>query len=247
MIDVIIYTGQGAFGSSVPSIESLINRRYSCKISRVTEKNFTPSTWDPNNTLCIFPGGHANELEKVLNEQFEELRSFFKNGGKGLFLCGSSFAAAKSRKYLEIEKQGKLKLFNGQTVGPLFPDPEVTWQNRAVKLIWEKDCETGYSLSVGGGYYLPKNLEEITVLAKYKDGQVAALMHRYGRGAVVHSMVHFEIPNFSVINDSESLRLFEKRNPTFHHSISKLDADFLEKSFHRLLQNLHLDLWCLEK
>jgi len=224
----VIYSGKGAFGSSVPKMEKFIRDHLPWTISCVTEENFRPRDWDPRRTVCIFPGGMASEMERAIGDRAEDLQGFFAKGGRGLFFCGSSFAASTNRTYNGCKKTGKLNLLQGSAIGPLFPDPEVTWQNRAVELAWEKDQTHGYAMSIGGGYYLPENPEDVNVLARYKDGNIAVLTHRYGEGLIAHSMVHFIEDGAGLLSftDEEDRQYLNKRHPSLETCKRKLSTDF---------------------
>jgi len=243
-----IYAGKGGYCSSLPNIEQLIKKLSGWTITHFSDETFSPSKWDPKHTVCVFLGGEATQIERAIGDQSVELKEFFKDGGRGLFLCGSSFATACRRVYNKKEKGGVINLFRGSAIGPLYPHPEVGWQNRAVKIRWERTQEKGYVMLNGGGYYQPDDSEKVEVLATYQDGKIAAFLQRYGQGTIIHSMFHFEEtdirhnPDFMSGIDEMTKRMIDKRFPDIDGDQKKLSQEFITSCSKDIFQRLHSPL-----
>jgi len=244
-LHAFIYAGRGGYCSSLPHVEALIKSHSDWTFSRVSEKEFAPSEWDPNRSVCVLLGGEASLIEEAIGDRAEDLREYFQSGGRGLLICGSSFASAHRRIYYEKSKEGILNLFQGSAIGPLFPEQEVRWQNRSVKIRWNQTGDEGYVMSIGGGYYVPDHPEEIEVLATYLDGRIAAFAQRYKLGIVIHSMIHFEEAGLSSegdiasMIDEESLRFVEKRFPDIHHHGRQLSVPFINSCAQQIIHRLN--------
>lgn len=241
---VYLYAGKGAFGTSVKTMESFLGRFYPWTVTQVTEDEFTPSEWNPENSLCLFVGGHASELESALQDRFGPFKAFINEGGRALFTCGSSYAVAKERIFSGVKKQSSIPLFSGTAVGPLYPEKKATWINRAIPIIWKKTASCGHAALLGGGHYEIEESESVTVLACYqKCGRVAAFTHSIGKGVVGQTMVHFEEDvqidkEFIETIDDTSKEKFLIRNARLLQEQDQLSPSFSVHCFDSLIEAL---------
>lgn len=195
--EVVIYSGDAVLHSpDITSIKRQLEKMQTpWKIIEVNNSSFKPKEWNRTTTLVILPGARASALEEQLGDRLDQLIEFVEEGGKYLGICGSAYAACRTRQFLEIEKTSKLAFFNGIAKGPLAPSKESPDGCLACTLdITMNDDETTFSAYLMGGGYAEPNLENEgshEVLARYKDsGKNAIIKCRVKKGTAILSFPH---------------------------------------------------------
>ena len=145
------------------------------------------------------PGGWAPDYSRKIRESGREaILQFVNQGGAYVGVCAGAYYAAatvvwEGERYLYL-----LKLFRGEAVGPeIFPWPRYGMA--------ELEMDPGHPINVkgpreetmllyGGGYFVPTALQEMEIVATYKQtGRPAIITFPYGRGKVLLLGVHPEI------------------------------------------------------
>lgn len=171
-------------------------------------------------TLLVIPAGQSSHFDKAFSvAEAAFLKSAFYRGLRGYVTCGSAYWTAKKRVYhgfttenstaLRTQiKSSALPLFPGVAEGPLCPFPgasyKVGFYSDAVEVTdGTKPC-TIY-LSGGGTFHLPPDSRDTVVVARYQESELqrlgkkgaeakkwqnAAVMTRYGKGALLSAMFH---------------------------------------------------------
>ena len=144
-------------------------------------------------SVWIQPGGGAHTAYEAMAPQFREhLIAFVKRGGGYVGFCAGAFIA--TAKIGSLKTSG-LGIFPGSTV-PYYPPtakPGVVFSFE--KLMWKGEPRTMYFEE--GPYFadLEKN-PSVEIIAKYKDGKIAAARSTFGKGKVFLSGPHPEAPTW---------------------------------------------------
>lgn len=146
---------------------------------------------DSKETLLVIPAGQSTRLDKVFSiaETTFIKDTFFAEGGRGYFNCGSAYWVSQLRKYQDLHeeqpdkrdpviKTTNLSLFQGLTHGPLCPYPgtkyKVGFFSDAVRVTDGKNECTIY-LSGGGSFIVTQQNEskqKVRILARYLQSEL---------------------------------------------------------------------------
>lgn len=221
---VAVYTGPGPYEAHIPKNIAFFQKLNSLR----KEKGLKPwevvsicreeldSLKQPRNTLLVIPAGQSTHLDQAFKvEHIEFLRTFFLEGGRGFFTCGSAYWVCRKRIYEDIcvqnpeqkvrlEKMSRLPLFSGVGRGPLCPFPghkyHVGFYSEAIA-IQNKEAFCHTLLSGGGSFLVDPEDSTTQVLATYareeldrlqKDASLenAVILTRFGEGKAVLAMIH---------------------------------------------------------
>jgi biotin--protein ligase len=151
------------------------------------------SSWEKECRLLILPGGRDRPYHRDLKgEGNRKIKRFVEQGGSYLGICAGAYYAAASVAFdlggpLEVNEARELSLFPGEAVGPLAPfcynDPS---RERLISL-------GEASVLYYGGPTFP-NAPAESVLYRYPSGLPAILSFPFGRGLVLLSGPHVEVP-----------------------------------------------------
>jgi hypothetical protein len=137
-------------------------------------------------------GGTEDDLSPLINPFTPDVRAalenYLRNGGRYLGICGGGFLASTGWEEKEdfVEMLGIIPAKSG--------DFEDVADPMILPINW---LGTIYDMYFQGGpaFELEDSPESVLVIAKYADGEIAALISSYGNGKVAVSGPHPEAPD----------------------------------------------------
>ena len=137
----------------------------------------------PGVVLYVQPGGNKG-LMKAYNQVKKDapaIRTFVYNGGRYLGLCMGEYMVDNDPGYA-------LGLNTNQYI--ITPDAEVTTEADSVIPVYWGGI-TCYMYFQDGPYFMPTD-DDVQVLARYTNGEIAAMVQPYGKGKIGVSGTHPE-------------------------------------------------------
>jgi len=198
---IALYSDRGVWPESVQAAERMFQwMGYST--DRIDADDVKDGVLDNFALLCV-PGGNMYQYAQDLSSiGIENMRSFVREGGAYLGLCGGAYFAAQ-----KVVWQGNqlpmlsLELFPGTSQGPFdeivpYPDSTMCLVNivDATHPITQAEPDSVWILYFWGPALLPEEDAEVTILGRYESiDQPAMLALQYGAGRVFLIGTHPEI------------------------------------------------------
>ena len=187
------------------------------EIKLLNANSLLNSHWQHNASLLVMPGGADLPYVAKLNGKGNILiKEYVNQGGSYLGICAGAYYASA---YVEFDKDGKyqvlgdreLKFFPDKAIGPILAEFDYFTNSGARAAEIYTNFTNLEALKVyynGGGYfYNPDNLYNVTVLAKYTENNLAAILKvNYGAGNIILSFVHFEVDPLQLDNQDSHLK-----------------------------------------
>lgn len=162
--------------------------------------NFTVITAGPNGTMSVAdalarpevrlyaqPGADGDDDAAYRRQKRDKsaIKHFVHQGGRYLGICMGGFLAEPG--HFNLFRGGVKEYYSSRGASVTTADPAV------IPVIWRGTERAMYFQD--GGYMVPrKKATEITVLARYTNGSIAALVAPYGQGKVGLCGPHPEAP-----------------------------------------------------
>ncbi|HWM01971.1 MAG TPA: BPL-N domain-containing protein [Actinophytocola sp.] len=165
-----------------------------------TRWNFQVVTVGPNGTMSVRealatpgvqlyaqPGADGDDSSAYKNQKGDKaaIREFVKRGGRYLGICMGGFLAERGRFNIFHGRVDEYYSSRGASVTSAHPAViTVTWRGTPRQLYFQD-----------GGYMVPKrSAGDVTVLARYTNNTIAAIVASFGSGKVGLSGPHPEAP-----------------------------------------------------
>lgn len=198
--DIALYSDKSAWDKSVTALENMYKHMDKTVIK--VNADYINSNSLQNFKIICFPGEDMYQYSQdITNEGKEKIRTFVKNGGGYIGICGGAYFAAET-----IIWQGNhlpmtsLALFKGSAEGTIddivpYPKMDMCMVNITDTLheITQDISSPQWILYYWGPVLIPETVE-VTVLGKYNTvDQPAILAFEYGSGKVFITGTHPEI------------------------------------------------------
>jgi hypothetical protein len=136
-----------------------------------------------NHAAMLVIGGTEDNIEPMrlaFNKKIvTSIKQYINEGGRYLGICGGGFIAAT---YYMADENKKVKGFN--IVPALALDYSESSKPHLETIKWHEKNVTLY-FQGGPTFILDNNAKNINIIARYSNGDIAALEYSYGKGKVV--------------------------------------------------------------
>jgi glutamine amidotransferase-like uncharacterized protein len=177
---VLIYSGKNTC-EGCPEAVADIARKVNLPVKYVSHAKQIPRLL--NHAAIFAIGGTEDNIEQMHSEFSESIvssiKNYLKQGGNYLGICGGGFIAAT---YYMADVNLKVKGFN--IIPALAVDYSETSKPHLETIQWYGKNVILY-FQGGPTFILDKNAKDIHIIARYSNGDIAALESPYGNGKVV--------------------------------------------------------------
>lgn len=197
---IALYSGKGTWDESVTACTKMFE--WMDQSVELVDAEYINNNSLDNHSIICFPGGNMYQYSQNISaEGKEKIRSFIRNGGSYIGICGGAYFSAE-----KVIWQGNqlpmtsLNLFEGNATGPVdaivpYPQYGMCQVNivDTTHVITQSIPTTQWILYYWGPVLKP-NSADITILGKYNAvNQPAMLAFGYGKGRVFITGTHPEI------------------------------------------------------
>ncbi len=165
----------------------------------VSDSQLLNEPWEESTALLIMPGGRDKPyVSSLYPKGTTKITNYVLNGGKYMGICaGAYFACSEIEFELDrpdyaVKEPRYLKFLDCLAKGSVTANFSYDDTGGSVLPITYMDVKTAM-YAKGGCSFHPKDTENISIIAKYENGNVAILQKSVGLGKIILSGPHFEV------------------------------------------------------